>query len=170
MDKHAGRNTLGVVLKRPWRRRADFALRMTPMIDIMFLLLIFFLVTAKFRPPEAFLPFNLPGSDAQSPHLPKAPPLTIEICAVEDGCRVQIAGQQSVLMNAKSTEADIAALADEIAVVMRRQKRTLADPVEIICSGDVQWQYWANIYNLLFGLGLEDIAVYKTQDTDERSR
>jgi biopolymer transport protein ExbD len=39
-------------------------LKMTPMIDVIFLLLIFFVCTASFRPPEQVLPtqVSLPGS------------------------------------------------------------------------------------------------------------
>ena len=37
---------------------------MTPMIDVIFLLLVFFVCTANFKPPEKILPMNmtLPGS------------------------------------------------------------------------------------------------------------
>ncbi len=46
-------------------------LRMTPMIDVIFLLLIFFVCTASFAPPEQWLPttFSLPGSVSQAPPL-----------------------------------------------------------------------------------------------------
>lgn len=46
-------------------RRDDLALSMTPMIDVIFLLLVFFVCTASFRPPEQSLPtqVSLPGSE-----------------------------------------------------------------------------------------------------------
>lgn len=44
-------------------RREGLELKMTPMIDVVFLLLIFFLWTSSFQPPE----FDLPGSLASQP-------------------------------------------------------------------------------------------------------
>lgn len=45
------------------RRRAGIELSMTPMIDVVFLLLVFFLWTSSFQQPE----FDLPGSLASQP-------------------------------------------------------------------------------------------------------
>ena len=50
------------------RRRRRFGLRMTPMIDVIFLLLTFFVLTAKFRTPEQFLPIHLAVADAAVEH------------------------------------------------------------------------------------------------------
>ena len=46
-------------------------LRMTPMIDVIFLLLIFFVCTSSFLPPEQWLPttFSLPGAIREAPPL-----------------------------------------------------------------------------------------------------
>jgi biopolymer transport protein ExbD len=46
-------------------RRGELTLSMAPMIDVIFLLLIFFVCTASFRPPEQVLPtqVSLPGSE-----------------------------------------------------------------------------------------------------------
>jgi len=46
-------------------RRSDLVVSMTPMIDVIFLLLVFFVCTASFRPPEQILPtqVSLPGSE-----------------------------------------------------------------------------------------------------------
>ncbi len=51
--------------------RDRMQLRMTPMIDVIFLLLIFFVCTASFQPPEQWLPtlFSLPGSMSEAPPL-----------------------------------------------------------------------------------------------------
>jgi len=51
--------------------RDRMQLRMTPMIDVIFLLLIFFVCTASFQPPEQWLPtlFSLPGSVSEAPPL-----------------------------------------------------------------------------------------------------
>jgi biopolymer transport protein ExbD len=47
------------------RRRADPTLELTPLIDVVFLLLLFFLITTTFaRPQESQLPLNLPSAAA----------------------------------------------------------------------------------------------------------
>ena len=47
----------------------DIAMSMTPMIDVVFLLLVYFLCTASFREPERVLPTPLPptGSATYNP-------------------------------------------------------------------------------------------------------
>ncbi len=55
---------------RHTERRRELTLSMAPMIDVIFLLLIFFVCTASFRPPEQVLPtqVSLPGAEpAETP-------------------------------------------------------------------------------------------------------
>ncbi len=53
----------GVGLRRP-KRRVGIRVDMTPMVDIAFLLLIFFMVTTVFRAPQA-MEVNLPPPDTK---------------------------------------------------------------------------------------------------------
>jgi biopolymer transport protein ExbD len=48
--------------------RQSLEIAMTPMIDVIFLLLIFFISTSSFQPPEEVLPTNmsLPGSSSET--------------------------------------------------------------------------------------------------------
>ena len=60
--------------------RGPADLNMTPMIDVVFLLLIFFIVSTEFRTIEGLLPTNLPrqqGVSAADPLEPPLPPLRI---------------------------------------------------------------------------------------------
>src|SRR5262245_62966811 len=52
--------------KRHKKRRVGVRVDMTPMVDVAFLLLIFFMVTTVFRTPQA-LEINLPPKDVQIP-------------------------------------------------------------------------------------------------------
>ena len=52
--------------KRPKKARIPIRIDMTPMVDIAFLLLIFFMVTTVFRTPQA-MEINLPPKDVQIP-------------------------------------------------------------------------------------------------------
>ena len=93
------------VLKRiSVSQRRAFSLRMAPMIDMIFLLLIFFLVAAKWRPEENFLPFQLPTAQAQDSGLAKPEPLIIYIDATQTGCRVQVGQLYTVQIENKEIE------------------------------------------------------------------
>jgi biopolymer transport protein ExbD len=144
-------------------RRRSFGLRMAPMIDIIFLLLIFFLVTSRWRPAEDFLPFRLPAAKAKSYSIGKPEPLLIRIFATESGCRVQIGQAAAVQIEKGSIEQDLTALMAEISEYMSEQKRFADDPVEIVCAAKVKWQYLAKIYNMFYGAGLTDITFTMTE-------
>ena len=63
-------------MKRSTRRKRSktrFALDLTPMVDVVFQLLIFFMITMKFVDLQAGLPVDLPqaqSAEQQSPNLP----------------------------------------------------------------------------------------------------
>lgn len=146
-----------------FRRRQNFALRMAPMIDMTFLMLLFFLVAAKWRPMEDFLPFQLPGSKTQASTIGRPEPLFIRIDAAAAGCKVQIGLSQAVAVEDRTIQENLLSLARRLGEVLTEQKRYAADPVEIICGPDVKWDHLAKIYNVLYGLGLSDITFQMTR-------
>ena len=70
-------------MKSPPYRSKSAELNMTPMIDVIFLLLVFFVCTANFKPPEETLPMNttLPGSVATESKLPD--PLNLDFALIK---------------------------------------------------------------------------------------
>ena len=58
-------------------KRVGFRLDMTPMVDVAFLLLTFFMLTTKFRPPEA-VSIDLPSSHSNM-KLPESDVLTVTV-------------------------------------------------------------------------------------------
>ena len=150
-------------LRRRVPRRQGFALRMAPMIDMIFLLLIFFIVTAKWRPQEDILPLHLAGAQAQDAAFARPEPLEIHILSTNTGCRVQIGRADEVKIDDSTIEADLATMIAKIEACLLAQKRFTGDPVEIICSGDVKWDHLAKIYNVFFGTGLTDITFRMTE-------
>lgn len=62
-DRSSGKKGKGLSGRRP-KRRVGIKMDMTPMVDVAFLLLIFFMVTTVFRTPKA-LEINLPPKDAK---------------------------------------------------------------------------------------------------------
>jgi biopolymer transport protein ExbD len=136
--------------------------RLAPMIDMVFLLLIFFLVAAKWRPEEDFLPIKLPSAQAGLTAIGRTEPLRIHILSAASGCRVQIGQADAIEISEKNVEANLAELADRVEAVLSSQSRFLSDPVEIICEPDVKSDYWVKIYNVLCGLKLTDITFTMT--------
>ena len=144
-------------------RRRPFTLRMAPMIDMVFLLLIFFLVAAKWRPQEDFLPFQLPLAQAQEQSIGKAEPLMIHIFATESGCQVQIGQSDAVQIENQTIEVNLAVLMEKMKSSLLAQKRFATDPIEIVCDPEVKWEHLAKIYNTFFGAGLTDITFQMTE-------
>ncbi|MBA7659138.1 hypothetical protein ES703_67103 [subsurface metagenome] len=138
-------------------------MRMAPMIDMVFLLLIFFLVAAKWRPQEDFLPFQLPLAQAQEQRIGKPEPLMIHIFATESGCQVQIGQSDAVQIEKQTIEANLAVLMEKMKSSLLAQKRFATDPIEIICEPEVKWEHLAKIYNTFFGAGLTDITFRMTE-------
>ena len=144
-------------------RRHPFALRMAPMIDIIFLLLIFFFVAAKWRPTEDFLPFQLSAVQAQNLTIGKPEPLIIHISTIQTGCKVQIDRLQTVQIENETIEAYLAVLMEKMKNCLLAQKRFATDPIEIVCAPEVKWDHLAKIYNMFFGAGLTDITFRMTE-------
>jgi biopolymer transport protein ExbD len=140
---------------------------MAPMIDMIFLLLIFFLVAAKWRPEENFLPFQLPTAQAGDLRIGKPDPLIIYISATEAGCQVRIDQFHTVEIENETIETNLAVLMEKIEKCLAAQKRYATDPIEIVCEPQVKWEHLAKIYNMFFGIGLTDITFAMTEQPSE---
>jgi biopolymer transport protein ExbD len=146
---------------------------MVPMIDMIFLLLIFFLVAAKFRPEEDFLPLQMPAGAGQEQRTSKPEPLVINISPTQlghhvgyptvAGCTVQIGTFAAVAIGEESIDEDLIILTEKVRDCLDAQKRFASDPVEIVCAPAVKWEYVARIYNMLYGAGLTDITFAMTE-------
>lgn len=76
--------------RRGRHRSSTLAINLTPMIDVVFLLLIFFLVTSTFEKPEGLFAANLPReSGVGSVSLPISP-IIVRLTPAGDGCRIRI--------------------------------------------------------------------------------
>jgi biopolymer transport protein ExbD len=136
--------------------------RLAPLIDMVFLLLIFFIIVAKWRPEEDFLPIKLPSAQASQTSIGRTEPLRIHITSIANGCSVQIGQADAINISEKNVEANLAALAEKTTAVLSSQSRFPGDPVEIVCEPDVKSDYWVKIYDLLCGMNLTDITFTMT--------
>lgn len=133
------------------------------MIDVIFLLLIFFLVAARYRPQEDFLPLKVATAQAEVQPLARPEPLMIEISPAAAGCEVQIGRCETALVSSQNIDADLVLLMRQLQACLTQQKRFTSDPVEIVCGPDVKWEYLAKIYNVFYGMGLTDITFAMTE-------
>ena len=124
------------------------------MIDVVFLLLLFFLVSAQWKPPQSFLPLQLPHANAAEAHIAQPLPLIITVGHQSAGCSVELAGKGISI----ETDDDFNGLLELIRQTLEQQKRFAEDPVELLFEPDVRWEYVAKIYNLLYGAGMTDIT------------
>jgi biopolymer transport protein ExbD len=136
---------------------------MAPMIDMIFLLLIFFLVAARWRPKEDFLPMQFATAGFTGQTIGKAEPLLIQISQNDAGCKIKIGPSYVVDISSQNPEKGLAELMEKIRQCLAEQKRYASDPVEIICAPDVKWENLARIYNVLVGMGINDITFRMTE-------
>lgn len=148
------------------RPRPSFSLRMAPLIDLVFLMLIFFLVAVKWRPQEDFLPLKLPAVQAQTAGIGRPEPLRIYISSTREGCFVKIGQIQTTKITRQSFETDLVELMKKMEEVMIAQGRVASDPIEIICEPDVKSEYWIRICNVFYGMKITDITFPMTQWQD----
>jgi biopolymer transport protein ExbD len=73
-------------------KRVGFRIDMTPMVDVAFLLLTFFMLTTKFRPPDV-VQIDLPTSHSEQ-KLPESDVLTVTVSG-QNGFFMGVSSQQS---------------------------------------------------------------------------
>jgi len=123
------------------KRRESLTLDMTPLIDVVFLLLIFFLVTSVFKKDELALMLNLPSSKEGSKVVDKKE-LIIELSQSE------IAINKDVLTFEKA-DAKLATVKDN------------ERPVVVRIDKDVKYERIIKLFDLLEKYGLHNLQLVK---------
>jgi biopolymer transport protein ExbD len=95
--------------RRKQRRASAVEMQMTPMIDMVFLLLVFFMVSAKPVQPERDIPMGLPGQVAQE-----------EIVDLPDEARVMIEPTGQVVLNEQNLDEPADTSLPELRAVLTR--------------------------------------------------
>jgi biopolymer transport protein ExbD len=138
--------------------RLPSGLQMTPMIDVIFLLLTFFVITAKFRKPE---------DSVQSVRGRIVEPLIVEITDRADGCSVRVGAEEEIILSEETPEMGLAAMASALDRVCRAQGRTGEDPIELICHDEVSWDFVVKVYDVLTAMGAVNISFVMTEQNNE---
>jgi biopolymer transport protein ExbD len=128
------------------RRPAPLELNMASLVDVVFLLLIFFMCTANFNPPEERLPTPLPQAGVAG-HAEDADFEPIRIGIVGSGDAVTVRVNDAFV-------ADYAELEHRL-----RRLRALADVPTIIVPDDtVNFRHCVKVLDLCAKVGMDKVA------------
>ncbi|MEM6258587.1 MAG: biopolymer transporter ExbD [Planctomycetota bacterium] len=130
----------------------DMQLQMTSMIDVVFLLLIYFVITANFTIDEGALLATMPGNSAQDrPEDQLDPPTNIDLTSADDGVTY------AILVNGQRIDN-----ATDLASYMRGRvsggQMAIDDVVQIKPQGVVRWQHVVNVFNACVSAELENVG------------
>ncbi|TWU57019.1 Biopolymer transport protein ExbD [Rubripirellula tenax] len=125
-------------------RRSPVGANMTPMIDVVFLLIIFFLVSSHLARQENHLPLDLPIAASFDPVDLEKMPLTI---SVDAAARILVGGNVVTADQLRPILGDLLA-------------RSGADAaIRIRCEGAVQYQYVEPVLREAAIAGVTDAAI-----------
>ncbi len=127
-----------------------YELKLTAMIDVVFLLLIFFMCTIKFRTPEGKIQSNLP-EDSDAPIIEDIE--QINIVARRTGDTVEL------FINKDSFGSDFAAVETRLRSLRERFEKTGTPHIFIVDgSQDIQFQYVVTTINTCIRAGITDLS------------
>ncbi len=121
------------------RRRKSLQLDMTPLVDVVFLLLIFFLVTSVFKKEELALLLNLPSAEKGEKLLEKRE-ISIEL------------SEKSVALN--GVKLDMIQLDSELSKVTEKNR-----PVLLRIDRSVRYERIIDLFNTLKKYGLNNLVL-----------
>ena len=147
-------------LPAPGKRRF---LKMTPMIDVIFLLLTFFVLTANFRVPEDYLPIKI-AQDGRGGIPSIIEPLSISIEAAKGGVDIKIGSAETLNVRESALDEGLAGFANSLKTTMESSFRKPGDPVEIECGQEVSWDHLVKIYSILSAFGADNITFNMQSD------
>jgi len=145
------------------RVKKKIELRMVAMIDVVFLLLIFFLLTANFRSKEGFLPAELPRQ-VSSAAMTEIEPLSLKLDSQPDGsCRIGIGRDEFLSIRADHINDDFLHLRERLVAVLKSQQRYDTDPIKLMPTVGTSWDLVVRTYDVLWQLNLNNIIFSRAQ-------
>jgi biopolymer transport protein ExbD len=136
------------------KNRISMGLRMTPMIDVIFLLLTFFVMTAKFQEPEQLLPVIV-GKTSPQPAAAQDTPLKIFVEANPSGYQLRVEDRPAIRLFDQNPQESLLVLARKV----RQELETTGPvPVELYYDDAIPWDIVVKVYDVLYALGLQNIT------------
>ena len=150
----------GLVGRRRWGGSGPVRVQLliVPLIDMVFLLLAFFLLTADFRESEGFLPAAV-GQVGGRVAAVEVEPLWI---GLEDmsggGCLVRVGDSAGVVLDTLDVEGGLDELGSVVRETLVRQGRLPEDPVRFQPGQQVLWEHVVRVYDVLWRLGMDEVV------------
>ena len=136
------------------KHRLAMGLRMTPMIDVIFLLLTFFVMTAKFQEPEQLLPVIV-GKTTSKPAATQDTPLKIFVETKPSGHQLRVENRPAIRLFEENPQESLLVLARKV----RQELETTGPvPVELYYDDAISWDIVVKVYDVLYALGLQNIT------------
>jgi biopolymer transport protein ExbD len=162
-DRHAEQRSADTVHFRPQRRRYTqpsvlmTLSRFAPMIDMSFLLLVFFMTTTRFAAPEGMLSSQMPAYGAGGTGPVVALPLTPLVM------RVAAAGANgsgvSILVDRfDAAPRELTVLPEFLATILNEPGFDADTPMIIVADDSVQWDHVVGAWNAALRAGWKNIA------------
>ena len=129
-------------------RRESLSFELTPLIDVVFLLLIFFMVSSVFKKEELALLLKLPKSEQGSGSQKVIKQITIELSGEE----VALNGKKLLLSE----------LAEQLSTV---DKKSI---INLRAAGEVQYQRLVKVLDLLQKNQLENVSLITDKNNEKK--
>ena len=121
-------------------------LSLTSMIDVIFQLLIYFVITANFMIDEGTIIATLPGNAAtDGPPPPPSVDIPVEIRSSNDGITYTLLVDNRPMENVT-----------ELYGYLSTRKKD--QPVQLIPQGNVRWQHVVNVFNTCIRAEMENVS------------
>lgn len=145
----------------PWSKRLHargrtlpFSMNIAPMIDVTFLLLIFFLVTTTFEKAEGLLASQLPQDRGRPAVALPVSPIVIQLDQIGPGEE----DYQISLRNVQRIPVSFEELADILRMILDRPGFDTETPVVIQAGERVRWDHVVNAWNAAVRCEFANIA------------
>lgn len=127
-------------------------LQLTSMIDVIFQLLIYFVITANFQIDEGTILATLPGNASDSPKTDDLdPPVVIELTSGDDGVTYTLTVDGQRLDG-------VTELHGYLSGQVSGGRIAIDDQVQIKPQGVVRWQHVVNVFNACVRAELEQVG------------
>ncbi len=137
--------------KRQDRRNTNITVNLAPMMDVMFNLLIFFLVATSFQLPEGLLAAKLPKTLGLSKQQVAIPVIPIKIFLDENQKNNNVLIRITSSMQTDATSLTILDNFDQLYLLLKNLKSKPGidenTPVIIAAKNNTDWQVLVNAYN-----------------------
>ena len=137
-----------------YRKRLPISLRMTCMIDVIFLLLTFFVLTAKFREPEQFLQVDVAKGAGQATSQSVAP-LAVKIEKTPEGFVLNVANKPEVLLSLQTPSDGLLVMAERVKMSLESDG---GQAIDLYCADSVPWDLVVKVYDALYAMGIREIT------------